>query len=323
MMTKKRIDFVDHLRGLALIGVVWFHTEHPAFLDFSFRIPLFFLISGIFFRPYPLKTFVKKKVDQLLIPTLFFYLVYFLWYLGLYAAKYHSISGFNWSCLWEVFGLYHGTGGFTINPPLWFIFALLWLQVISWVLLKLWNNKVFFFLVALGVTVAGCLGLYEVDTPLMLSRSTIYFIYFALGYVAGTELLHVVDAGRGAAFWGLLAGAAVVFGVSIYVVYGLGYTNVMNPVYYVAVIALVVLLMYLMKATHRMLIMQPFNFFGQNTFVLLGLHEMILTMMLIGVQHVLGENTIWLGIAQVVATLLIVWPITLWCNRRIPRLVGK
>lgn len=60
-MEKKRIEFVDHLRGLALIGVVWFHTAHPAFLDFSWRIPLFFSYQEYFSVHMSPKFSLKRK----------------------------------------------------------------------------------------------------------------------------------------------------------------------------------------------------------------------------------------------------------------------
>lgn len=47
-MVGKRIDYIDYLKGLSIIWVVWYHTVHPWFVDFSFRMPLFFLASGIF-----------------------------------------------------------------------------------------------------------------------------------------------------------------------------------------------------------------------------------------------------------------------------------
>lgn len=48
-MEKKRIEYIDLLKGFSIILVVWFHTAHPAVIDYSFRMPLFFLASSIFF----------------------------------------------------------------------------------------------------------------------------------------------------------------------------------------------------------------------------------------------------------------------------------
>lgn len=67
----RRVDYIDYLKGLSIIWVVWFHTVHPWFVDFSFRMPLFFLASGIFFKIVDIKTYVQKKTNQLLVPFVF------------------------------------------------------------------------------------------------------------------------------------------------------------------------------------------------------------------------------------------------------------
>lgn len=79
----KRIQFVDSLKGFAIICVVWGHSiqhfrnGHDAFTNpmfeiiYSFHMPLFFLISGMFFKSslkYNFRKFFKKKAGQLLLP---------------------------------------------------------------------------------------------------------------------------------------------------------------------------------------------------------------------------------------------------------------
>lgn len=77
----KRIDFVDLTKGVCIILVVMAHIG-GAFekLDYhsmiaSFRMPLYFFISGIFFKSYEgLFGFFIRKINKLIIPFLFFYL---------------------------------------------------------------------------------------------------------------------------------------------------------------------------------------------------------------------------------------------------------
>ena len=324
-MEKKRIEYIDHLRGLALIGVVWFHTAHPAFLDFSWRIPLFFFISGVFFRPYSPKVFFKKKFNQLLVPTIFFYLLYCLFYIALWAGKNHGLVGFDYRALFDVFGLYSGSESFTMNPPLWFIFALLDIQLVMYGLSKLTSNKWLLLLVALVISISGVLWLYRIPTPFMISRSTPYFIYFTLGYVLGMPLLRIIDQGTGRSYWVLLGFDLMVFLASIVAIYVFG--NVSDGQFgildYTAILSFIVLLIFLMQRLYRYKICAPFHFYGKNTFVLLGIHEILLTMMLLVVNHLFGSNSIWLGLVQVVLVIGITYPITLLCNKYIPKLIGK
>lgn len=81
----RRIDFVDLTKGVCIILVVMAHVG-GAFeqLDTNsmlscFRMPLYFFISGVFFKSYEgLLGFILRKINKLIIPFLFFYLSAFL-----------------------------------------------------------------------------------------------------------------------------------------------------------------------------------------------------------------------------------------------------
>lgn len=75
----KRIDFVDLTKGVCIILVVMAHIG-GAFTKFDedsmvscFRMPLYFFISGIFFKSYEgFSGFFLRKINKLLIPFTFF-----------------------------------------------------------------------------------------------------------------------------------------------------------------------------------------------------------------------------------------------------------
>jgi fucose 4-O-acetylase-like acetyltransferase len=89
LLQKKRLNWVDYLRGIVVILVVYHHArvgiersgvEVPEILVtanivfYSFRIPLFFFVSGIFFavtlRKLSTKKFITIKFENLLYPYL-------------------------------------------------------------------------------------------------------------------------------------------------------------------------------------------------------------------------------------------------------------
>lgn len=125
----KRIDFVDLTKGICIILVVMTHIG-GAFnlLDKNsmiscFRMPLYFFISGVFFKSYEgLLGFVVRKINKLIIPFLFFYLSAFL-------LKYIVWKIFpgafqlpvSWS---ELLAVFHGHDLIRFNPPIWFLIAL-------------------------------------------------------------------------------------------------------------------------------------------------------------------------------------------------------
>lgn len=88
---QKRIEWIDTAKGICILLVVANHIF--TFYDFahiyegsyarmgdflsSFRMPLYFFLSGLFFKRYGgLRLFMVKKTNKLLIPFLFFYAVF-------------------------------------------------------------------------------------------------------------------------------------------------------------------------------------------------------------------------------------------------------
>jgi fucose 4-O-acetylase-like acetyltransferase len=93
VLSKKRIEFIDALKGFAIFAVLWGHSlqylkndydffHNPMFEFFySFHMALFFLISGFFFRPslnLNIKEYLVKKSLQLLLPCLVWAVIFFL-----------------------------------------------------------------------------------------------------------------------------------------------------------------------------------------------------------------------------------------------------
>lgn len=73
VVAKKRYEFVDLMKGICIILVVVQHlvgqcTINPPWLT-TFRMPLYFMLSGIFFSSYgSFKIFLVKKLNSLLVP---------------------------------------------------------------------------------------------------------------------------------------------------------------------------------------------------------------------------------------------------------------
>lgn len=81
---KNRIDYIDLAKGLCILLVVFHHValiDHD--LDYPlkntlkmFRMPLYFLLSGLFFKQYEgFFGFLKRKINKLLIPYIAFFII--------------------------------------------------------------------------------------------------------------------------------------------------------------------------------------------------------------------------------------------------------
>lgn len=78
----KRIGWIDLAKGICIFLVVFQHVSVALNMDYplriqvtSFRMPLYFILSGLFFKQYEgFIGFLKRKTNKLLIPFLFFLL---------------------------------------------------------------------------------------------------------------------------------------------------------------------------------------------------------------------------------------------------------
>jgi len=142
----KRIDFVDLTKGVCIILVVMAHIG-GAFekLDYhsmiaSFRMPLYFFISGIFFKSYEgLFGFFIRKINKLIIPFLFFYLsAFFLKYIVWKIAPGVFQLPVSWT---ELLVVFHDHALIKFNPPIWFLLALFNCNILFYLVHSLRNRR--------------------------------------------------------------------------------------------------------------------------------------------------------------------------------------
>ena len=89
----QRIEHIDALKGFAIFCVLWGHSlqylkngydffHNPMFeFIYSFHMPLFFMVSGFFFRSslkLNFKDFLHKKGVQLLLPCVVWATIFYL-----------------------------------------------------------------------------------------------------------------------------------------------------------------------------------------------------------------------------------------------------
>lgn len=317
----KRVDYIDYLKGLSIVWVVWYHTVHPWFVDFSFRMPLFFLASGIFFKIVDIKTYAQKKTNQLLVPFVFFYLIYYAYLIFQHYLSSHSNSGFDYKCIFGVFMPHSGYESFTVDPPLWFICALVCQQILTWILVKVLKKKWIIFVVAILISWVGLVYVWDKPTLFMFGRSLPYLVYYVFGNLYGKDLIRLIESESIKAAYSPLVTSTIVYATSIV----LKDTTPINQTFltYTETFGLIVMLIYLFKAIHRFRIVRPFWFYGRNSYIVLGMHEIYQTIFMIMFLHIYGEINIWIGVVQTLMSLLLLWPTINLLNRYVPMLVGK
>ena len=187
---KPRIHYIDFMKGLCILFIVVSHTDSTIFallgknLNFtldSFRSPMYYFISGIFFKTYDgLSDFVRKKVNNIIVPLVFFYLAAFVFHwLGQYLPPaQHFYGDFRWSMLWEPLYMRQ----WDCNVPLWFLVSLFEVNVLYYVLQKHLTST---WIVAVSAILLSVVGYYlssqQVTVPLVFDTALVGLPYFILG----------------------------------------------------------------------------------------------------------------------------------------------
>jgi fucose 4-O-acetylase-like acetyltransferase len=127
-MEKQRIEFIDLAKGLCILLVVLGHIV-PVFNDsltfvFCFRMPLYFCLSGLFYKGYGgFGNFMIKKFNKIFIPFVAWYLIsYAIYYLG------RALSNTSGVSIYNILDIFHQNDIF--NIPIWFLLCLFWCNII-------------------------------------------------------------------------------------------------------------------------------------------------------------------------------------------------
>lgn len=187
--TNNRIDFIDLTKGLCIILVVMGHVGGVfAVLDYhnmisAFRMPLYFFISGIFFKSYEgLNGFLLRKVNRLLIPFLFFF---FLSFAAMFVIGRLIPHAFNIPLqLKDLFVVFVGHDLIRSDPPIWFFLALFNCSIIFYLVHYL-KEKHLMLMFAIIIFI-GALGFYlgkaQIVLPCYLDVSMTVLPFYALGF---------------------------------------------------------------------------------------------------------------------------------------------
>ena len=139
MSSNKRIEWVDICKAYAIFLVVLGHVltnEISHVYIYGFHMPLSFFLSGIVFddSKYSFNSFIKSRINSIVIPYLFFYLITYLYWLVI-ESSYRSFT-LKW---WEpLIGMLYGSqymGYMDHNGILWFLPCLFVVELLSFLIL--------------------------------------------------------------------------------------------------------------------------------------------------------------------------------------------
>lgn len=296
-----------------MLSIIWYHTDHPDFLNYPYYNTTLFFVSGLLFSPCSWRTFFKKKFFTLFIPFAFFYLIYYVFLLATNYAKYHTVSREITSSIFDVFRLYVGTDGYTCNYPLWFIWALFWVQLMTNMMDQILKKRVYILIVSFILYIIGIEYANHVPTPFMIGRSFTFLIYYVLGYVFCTKFIETNNPSM-----------YMIISLLAFVLLRYNGLNSSNGILdCLGFISIAITLLMFCKMIADLPLVYLFTYFGIHSIIVFGMHDMYLTIFRIITMNLIGEMNLILGFINSIVTLLFMVPTIVFINRYIPFCVGK
>ena len=308
-MDKDRLTYIDITKGIGIIFVVWFYmpsiNKLPNFTLWggyitTFYMPLFFIMSGLFFKP----TNLLVKVRRLMIPYCFFYVLAFGLYVLKMYFKHQTIDLFNFFV-----PFLGGTNNYQ-NTPVWFLLALTEIIVLSYIISS-WFNKYQGVLLGIVLGFTGyLLGKHDFHLPYYLDVALLNMPFFLVAYYYRSVILKYVNMVNGILF--------LIFSVGIYLI-SPGFTNVSQN--YIPMGAVSFYLISFTSSLGLICVLKSINgscgtilsFFGKNSLVIMCTHIMLMSLASFCEVHI--DNIYIVNIAGLCAILFIEIPICFIINK--------
>ncbi len=327
--TKKRIDYIDIIRGIAMLCIIAGHMGNNLIIRivFTFHVPVFFIVSGMFYRDKKGK--IKDNTIKLIKPYIFTVLcVALLDCVKAIAQNWMEfkqvsfMSGLRLAIKDLVAGVY-GSGSrvdflnfdLTAIGAIWFYLALIWALVFIKVILHISNTisksaltkTLLLYGFAILFWIAGFYSAKAIWLPLSIQSGCSAVIFMIIGMrINGYKERYSKS------IWSYVA-AVVLWGVAIYFSITNDYMSLVrsafpNPIINIvgAVAASWVLFGVGEKMEHSN-ISKPLRFFGKYSMVVLSFHLIELNVIPWGKLIHIGEGELaWVN-RILIFTAKIVW----------------
>lgn len=278
---KERYPFIDLLKGVCIVLVVLHHND-SIFPQLSLlRMPLYFFLGGLFFSTYEsFQVFVIKRINRLMVPFLFFFLLSLAYQVVGCSLK----SDFSHLMPSQVFN-----EKLMVNTPLWFLISLFEVTMLYYPISFI-KNSVLKSLLVLSIGLVGySIDYFGYNLYFYLDSSMMALVFFYFGVSFRKTVPHVFEKHR--FDLPVIAISVIVFAISIN--YAKGLDMLSNsyespfPIILIASFSSIVALFYLCKRIGSVPIL---NYFGRYSLVVLGLH-----MPLLGIHRYYFPNSWVMG----------------------------
>ncbi|MGO9136838.1 MAG: acyltransferase family protein [Syntrophales bacterium] len=340
-MNAQRVKWIDTLRGFGIFIVFLGHTtltnkqiEHYIF---SFHLPLFFFISGIFFKASDasrsFRKFCLERIKARMIPYISFgLLTYCIWLFPILLKKHGIYQGSHPipdSLFYKpLLGMLYGIGDsewLPHNSILWFLACLFVTEMIFSIMYSTIKTKRTMLLALLLFGILGYIdAVYsQIRMPFSLDVAFTAVVFYGLGYLLRDQLLSS-DFGIGSAFICLLLGLGIGFLNSRV---DMNYSNYGNPLlFYASSLSSIYAYICLAKRipNNRLI-----GYVGQNSLVFFLLQDEgffavnVLAYLILQTRPNSIEPNMIYACSYVLLSLLALFPAVYIINSKIPIMTGR
>ena len=310
--------------------IVMYHIDHEFFNYIlpnlnnalqAFRLPMYYFISGIFFKLYDGYTdFTRRKVNNILVPFVFFVALAFVWQIVEWGVR--TIVGaqpidVSLASLIDPFYKRY----WPVTTPLWFLLSLFWVNIIFYALQR-WIKSVWGLLLACGALSLVGFGLakIEVQLPLMLDTALVALPYFVLGWALKRLGALNTSAFDKWGFAGLLLVALPIYFLS-------EFTNLhfqVLPAYWKLYLLPFLAILALFWACKPLPYIPVLCHYGRYSLIILGTHPLLfLPLRSLCILKLGMEPGISLTLVVFVLTMLLEWPLIWLLKTYFPRFTAQ
>ncbi|WP_404284519.1 acyltransferase family protein [Exiguobacterium aurantiacum] len=322
-----RLEWLDSLKGLGIILVVWGHLNVPLGVEtmiYSFHMPMFFFISGYLFnsRRTSIGSLAKRKAATLLIPYVFFATISLPFGLLL------DFRSGDFDISRSIMNFFYLNGSVGWNSPIWFLIVLFIIEIAYF---RIYNSRLSTSLIIVTIFLVGFFFAFSgFEYPLGMHIVSYGVVFYAVGnLVKNTSLLEKI--GEKSKIYTMcslfvLGLLNVLFGIVLNTRVSVYHNVVGNYIYfYLSALAGILFMFILFSKLPALKILQ---FLGSNTLLILATHYFVLygysivDEPIFG-QRVMDQDSILVSLLLTVITILIFIPMSYVANRFFPTFVGK
>ncbi|MDO5969176.1 acyltransferase family protein [Flavivirga aquimarina] len=326
IIEKSRFNWIDQAKGLGIFLVIYAHNfPYLESYIYSFHMPLFFFISGMFHPKETNSKTIIHRAKSLLIPYFFWaFLLYLFWFfLG---RHYGNSTTFNLDPIKSFIGIFYAQGGIQFMDwgiPLWFLPGI-FLTFLLYSFLKVIKIKTIRYLVLITLISLGFLypRYFDFKLPWSIDVACVSLVFYMSGNVLKEQLVKLnSNKLLIVMLFALILSLTIGFVNPKIDMYRAIYGNELLFIINGLTGTLFVLLFF-----KKFRILNFFAFLGKNTIVLLVMHFRALTfikaiLMVIGIQVFVFSEPIkfFISIFQV----LLILPLIFLINKYAPIFNGK